>query len=121
MSKSFFFLLLIFTALISSSFGLKQVNRPVCADFFSPNGDGHNDFFIIENLSEFPINKLFIFNRWGETVYITEPYKNNWDGTMNVNQAFFGNQLPEAMYLYRFEYYVGDFLVVASGKIILKR
>lgn len=132
MFKRIYFLLLIFTALLSSSFVLKNsvftskpiIKKnvdPICADYFSPNGDGHNDFFIIKNLEEFPINKLFIFNRWGETLYESEPYKNDWDGKMNIKHPLFGETLPEGMYFYRFEYYVGDFLTHISGKIILKR
>ena len=93
----------------------------IFADFFSPNGDGHNDTFMILNIEEYPINKLFVFNRWGEVVYTSEPYKNDWDGTMNINHAIFGDKLPEGMYFYRFEYLIGDFLTQANGKIILKR
>ena len=31
----------------------------------SPNGDGKNDFFEIENIQEFPNNRVTIYNRWG--------------------------------------------------------
>lgn len=93
----------------------------IFADFFSPNGDGHNDFFHVENIEEYPINKMFIFNRWGETVYVSEPYNNDWDGTMNIKNQWFGKVLPEGMYYWRFEYIIGDFPVKANGKIILKR
>lgn len=93
----------------------------IFADFFSPNGDGHNDVFYVENLEEYPINKLFVFNRWGEIVYTAEPYNNDWDGTMNINTPIFGDKLPDGMYFYRFEYLIGDFLTKNNGKIILKR
>ena len=93
----------------------------IFADFFSPNGDGHNDTFVIENIEEYPINKLFVFNRWGEIVYTSEPYHNDWNGRMNINADIFGDELPEGMYFYRFEYIIGDFLTRANGKIILKR
>ncbi|MES2589183.1 MAG: gliding motility-associated C-terminal domain-containing protein [Bacteroidota bacterium] len=93
----------------------------IFASFFSPNGDGHNDTFFIENLKEYPINKLFVFNRWGEVIYQAEPYKNDWDGTMNTPGQLFGNKVPEGMYFYRFEFIIGDFLTQNSGKIILKR
>ena len=93
----------------------------IFADFFSPNGDGHNDTFFIQNIEEYPINKLFVLNRWGEIVYVSEPYKNDWDGHMNIQAEIFGDELPDGMYFYRFEYIVGDFLTKANGKIILKR
>ena len=101
--------------------GVIKLKPLIFADFFSPNGDGHNDTFVIENIEEYPINKLFVFNRWGEIVYTSEPYKNNWDGRMNINADLFGDELPEGMYFYRFEYIIGDFLTRANGKIILKR
>ncbi|MCE3297206.1 MAG: hypothetical protein K0R65_2920 [Crocinitomicaceae bacterium] len=101
-----------------NAFKLKPL---IFADFFSPNGDGHNDTFVIQNIEEYPINKLFVFNRWGEIVYTSEPYQNDWDGTMNIKADLFGDILPEGMYFYRFEFLVGDYLTYANGKIILKR
>lgn len=50
------------------------------ANVFTPNGDGINDFFVIKNIEYFPGSRLLIFNRWGETVYESKDYKNNWDG-----------------------------------------
>ncbi len=40
----------------------------------SPNGDGFNDTFIIQGLTLFPENELFIYNRWGVLVYQKEKY-----------------------------------------------
>lgn len=37
-------------------------------------------FFVIKNIEYFPGSRLLIFNRWGETVYESKDYKNNWDG-----------------------------------------
>jgi gliding motility-associated-like protein len=101
--------------------GIKSKEELIFADFFSPNGDGHNDTFVVKNINEYPINKMHIFNRWGEIVFTSEPYKNDWDGTMNVENQWFGKVLPEGIYFYRFEYIIGDFLTQANGKIILKR
>ncbi len=47
---------------------------------FSPNGDGVNDMLEIANLEHFPNNHLQIINRWGNLVYDSEPYENNWGG-----------------------------------------
>ena len=118
-----FFIILLFTIFFAEQC-LSQEYFPVdpkVADFFSPNGDGHNDFFIIENVKEFPINKLLVFNRWGEVLFTSEPYNNEWDGTVNIEHPLMGTALPEGMYFYRFEFLVGDFMATFSGKIILKR
>lgn len=54
------------------------------------NGDGNNDFFIIENLhaSFYLESILTIYNRWGRVVYFDSSYGlgpdvNWWDGTTN--------------------------------------
>lgn len=65
----------------------------------SVNGDGLNDFLIIENLSYFPENKLEIYNRWGDLVYQAQPYENNWEGTSNVS-SLGGNQLVGGTYFF---------------------
>jgi gliding motility-associated-like protein len=58
---------------------------------FTPNGDGLNDFFVIEN-GQYYQNTLNIFNRWGMPVYTTNNYRNNWRGT----------DLPDGTYYYVF-------------------
>ncbi len=65
---------------------------------FSPNGDGINDFFVIEGIEWWPDNSLSVFNRWGEEVYHAHPYRNDWDGT------FKGLDLPDGTYFYMLEY-----------------
>lgn len=46
----------------------------------TPNGDGKNDYFEIKALESYTQNELTIFNRWGNMVYNSAPYHNNWDG-----------------------------------------
>ena len=53
---------------------------------FTPNGDGVNDFFsIYSRQEETHLNKLALFDRWGNMVYYIEdiPLKSltGWDGT----------------------------------------
>jgi len=65
----------------------------------SPNGDGINDFWYIENINNFPNNVVQIFNRWGTQVYFQEGYNNDveskrWDGRVN------GKDLPTGTYYY---------------------
>jgi gliding motility-associated-like protein len=64
-------------------------------DVFSPNGDGFNDLWIIDGLTNYPNNELQIFNRWGSLVFEAKPYQNNWDGRSKN-----GNPLPSATYYY---------------------
>ncbi len=60
------------------------------------HGDNRNNRFIINEIEQYPNNKILILNRWGDTVYETENYQNKWQGTYN------GKPLPEATYYYIF-------------------
>ena len=67
----------------------------------SPNNDGMNDEWRIENIEAFPENKVTIFNRVGNTVFEESNYNNQevvWKG-----QNLSGNDLPSGTYFYVFE------------------
>ena len=68
--------------------GLKVFNG------FSPNGDGVNDYLVIDGLDKFPNHKLEVFNRWGNQVLQTKNYKNDWGGTWT------DRILPDGTYFY---------------------
>ena len=70
---------------------------------FSPNGDGTNDYYVINCPDANPtISEMTIFNRWGNEVYHTSNgYKNNWDGNYK------GQPLPDGTYYYIFKYHDG--------------
>jgi gliding motility-associated-like protein len=78
----------------------------------SPNNDGVNDNLIIEGLQDYPNNKIQIFNRWGNIVFNTEGYHNEFDGNWN------GTALPDGTYFYILEDGEGKSY---SGYIQIKR
>ncbi len=49
---------------------------------FTPNGDGINDYWEIDNVIYFPNIVVEVFNRWGEKVFHSEGYtsEKRWDG-----------------------------------------
>ncbi|MCB0380497.1 MAG: gliding motility-associated C-terminal domain-containing protein, partial [Flavobacteriales bacterium] len=65
----------------------------------TPNGDGNNDVWFVDNIEQFPENNVKIFNRWGDLVWNTSNYSNEdekvWKGTNNA-----GNLLPDGTYFY---------------------
>lgn len=109
-------------------------------NIFTPNGDGINDFFIIDNDSSgsndegnddenqrsfeyesynplrdyYLRTKLTIFNRWGRIVYKSNDYNNDWDG----------GDLPDGAYFYVLECvgeknnhrYQGSVRIFGSGR-----
>jgi gliding motility-associated-like protein len=54
---------------------------------FSPNGDGVNDVFKIENLAFEKMTQFKVFNRWGKCVYDGLNPARGWDGTYNNKPA----------------------------------
>ncbi|WP_026898596.1 gliding motility-associated C-terminal domain-containing protein [Daejeonella oryzae] len=70
-----------------------DVNDPLSFfNAFSPDGDGKNDKWIVNNLDLFPNNDLTIFNRWGDEVFRTKSYSSSkaWDGgNMNPGTYFY--------------------------------
>jgi gliding motility-associated-like protein len=53
-------------------------SEPVVPNVFTPNADGINDFWVIENLPRG--SSVAIYNRWGQRVYFAENYANDWGG-----------------------------------------
>lgn len=78
----------------------------------SPNGDGKNDYFFIENINRFPNNTVEIYNRWGVKVYDTK----NYDSTGNVFRGYSNgratlnksDRLPTGTYYYVVTYQYSD-------------
>jgi gliding motility-associated-like protein len=69
---------------------------------FSPNNDGINDLWVIENVDSYPNNTVRVFNRWGSEVFVENGYRNTWDG-VSTSGSSNGNKLPVGAYLYIIE------------------
>lgn len=55
-------------------------------DGISPNGDGYNDFWEIEDIDRYPDAVIEVYNRWGSLLFSAtgDSYNSNkWDGTHN--------------------------------------
>lgn len=73
---------------------IKVVRDFVVPNTFTPNGDGINDVWKIENLSLYPNYHIQVFNRYGQVMYDTKDYTNPWNGTIQ------GKPLPSGTYYY---------------------
>ncbi|WP_316790812.1 MBG domain-containing protein [Pedobacter frigoris] len=67
-------------------------------NILTPNGDGVNDKWVIDNIDFYPNNQVRIFDKAGRLLYSKKGYDNSWDGMLN------GSPLEEGTY-----YYIIDF------------
>ncbi|MDB5228749.1 MAG: domain containing protein [Bacteroidota bacterium] len=85
---------------------------------FTPNGDGINDVFIPLSNSKFvTIDKMLIFDRWGEQMYEADNFniedkKFAWDGTYKGSNA----QMDTYVYYIEMSYKQGQKVVTKSYK-----
>ena len=80
---------------LSSSITVKEIQANIVAkNLITPNADGKNDVWKIDDLSSFSFCNVEIYNRWGRLVYYSDNYANDWDGTFN------SAPLPEGVYFY---------------------
>jgi len=69
--------------------------------FLTPNGDGKNDFLVLDGISESPNNLLQIFNRYGVLVYSKANYNNEFNGLSNQKTLINGDRgLSAGVYFY---------------------
>lgn len=79
-------------------------DEPCLLKFYSgitPNGDGRNETWIIDNIELFPSNEVVFYNRLGNKVWEGTNYNNSsvvWGG-----ENLSGNELPSDTYFYIFE------------------
>ncbi len=74
----------------------------------SPNGDGDNDFFTIQNIQFVePENKVFIYNRWGDLIFDVDNYDSeNPDRRFNgISNK--GKEVTSGVYFYKVEFVSG--------------
>ncbi|MGL5274665.1 gliding motility-associated C-terminal domain-containing protein [Myroides sp.] len=84
----------------------------VIYNLVTPDTDGKNDYFIIDNINKFPNNTVEIYNRWGVKVFGTH----NYDSVGNVFNGYSegrvtidkGEKLPTGTYFYIVNYEYKD-------------
>ncbi|WP_337966944.1 choice-of-anchor L domain-containing protein [uncultured Flavobacterium sp.] len=72
--------------------------------FFTPNGDGFNDLWLVKDFDQLPDYKISIFDRYGKLLKQMDQNSTGWNGTFN------GQQLPSDDYWFT--------LVLVNGKSI---
>jgi gliding motility-associated-like protein len=94
------------TYVVSSTINGCQVNDVVTItvgppitiyNAFTPNGDGHNDVWVLDGIERFENTSVAVYDRWGQQVFRSLGYATPWDGTNK------GKYLPTGTYYYVIE------------------
>jgi len=85
------------------------------ANGISPNADGANDEWIIDNIELFPRSVVEVYNRWGELLFQSTGYTEKWKG------VFKGQLLPVGTYYYIINLNDPFFPDVLTGPITILR
>lgn len=86
--------------------------------FFSPNGDGQNDFWTIKGFDTafYTISNINIYNRFGKLIYTIENNSVGWNGNYQ------GKKLPSNTYWFRaYLTDINGFLIEKTGNFSLLR
>ena len=85
------------------------------SNLMTPNDDGYNDRWIVQNIENYPDTKVIVVNREGQEVFSSDAYDSNWDGT---NKA--GKKLPDGTYYYIMQF-ANDEKIYKGAITILKQ
>jgi len=93
---------------------INVINYPY---FFTPNGDGTNDYWNIPDLSNHPEAIISIFNRYGKVVAKIEPTSIGWNGIL-----LDGTRAPSTDYWFKVEFiFQGKSTVFASNFSLIRK
>ncbi|MGP1994266.1 T9SS type B sorting domain-containing protein [Zobellia laminariae] len=105
-----------YTVYVRDKYLCRTISKEVIAlgfqKFFTPNGDGVNEFWNIIGGDLYPESQLYIYDRYGKMLQQISPTANGWDGTSN------GLPLPASDYWFRYVFNNGK---VFTGHFSLKR
>lgn len=73
-------------------------NIIVASNILTPDANGENDTWYIQNIENYSNARITIVNRWGAVVFQTTGYKNDWNGTTKNKDI-----LPDGTYYYIIE------------------
>ncbi len=90
--------------------------KVIISNLMTPNDDGYNDRWIIQNIENYPDTKVIVVNREGQQVFQSDSYDNNWDGTNT-----YGKKLPDATYYYIVQFQNSDKLYKGAITILKEK
>ncbi|PKQ60519.1 hypothetical protein BZG02_18820 [Labilibaculum filiforme] len=70
----------------------------IVGNALTPNGDGINDKWLLQYESDLQAPEVAVFNIYGQEVYYSKSYQNDWKGNYN------GSNLPNGAYYYLIDF-----------------
>ncbi|WP_276166174.1 gliding motility-associated C-terminal domain-containing protein [Zobellia alginiliquefaciens] len=87
---------------------LVETGVSVTNEIITPDSDGTNDSFIIDNIESYPNNTVQIYNRWGIIVYEMSGYDNGANSFRGISNGRMtiqtDSELPVGVYFYVIKY-----------------
>jgi gliding motility-associated-like protein len=72
------------------------------SNVLTPDGNGKNDTWVIENIDAYGEANVTVYDRWGNLIYEATNYQNDWGGTRN------NDILPDGTYYYTIRFNSSD-------------
>ncbi|WP_298503931.1 BspA family leucine-rich repeat surface protein [uncultured Maribacter sp.] len=91
---------------------------------FSPDGDGINEYWHIDNIEYYPENVVMIYNRWGDAVFEIKNYNNTsavFRGDANLKTKMGAGRLPSGTYFFTIQVEGESILKKTKGFLVIKR
>jgi len=102
---------------------LGSLDNDISNNFYiSPNGDNIGDNLVFEELAEYPLSKLVIFNRWGNIVFSADNYQNDFEGISNGRATILEKRaLPVGTYFYHLTFGKNELSEEKNGWVFISR
>lgn len=86
------------------------------SEVITPNGDGINETWEINNIKNYPETIVRVYNRWGNEVFFSNNYLNDWDGHFKDSN----DSLPSSSYFYQIDLF-GDGKIDHQGWLYITK
>ena len=97
-----------------TSFSIATMTSECIPNIFTPNGDGINDTWSLEDTFLYEDSEVRIYGRFGRLIFHSFGYHHKWDGTNKQ-----GNDLPDGVYFYSIE--IGHGFDQINGTVTILR
>ena len=97
-----------------TSFAIATMTSECIPNVFTPNGDGINDTWSLEDTFLYEDSEVRIYGRFGRLLFQSIGYHDKWDGTNKK-----GNNLPDGVYFYSIE--IGHGFDQINGTVTILR